>query len=111
MISLLQISEWLEAEVVAGGEGLHRRVEMACGSDLMSDVLAYSHAGSLLLTGLVNGQVVHTCEVASIFGVIFVRGKRPSPEVAAAAEEFGHNHAVHQILHVRGLRHTPSPAG
>lgn len=89
MVSLLQISKWLEAEVIAGEDGLHRRVELVCSCDLMSDVLAYSHAGSLLLTGLVNAQVVHTCEVAGIFGVVFVRGKRPAVEVAASAKEFG----------------------
>jgi len=86
--SLFQICEWLGAEVLAGAGGLDRQVERVCGSDLMSDVLSYSQNGVLLLTGLVNAQVIHTCEVAGIFGVVFVRGKRPLPEVVASAEEF-----------------------
>ena len=38
-------------------------IHNACGSDLMSDVLAFVKDQSLLLTGLVNPQVVRTAEV------------------------------------------------
>ena len=62
---------------------------MACGADLMSDVLAFTHAGTLLLTGLTNPQVVRTAEMAGIRAIIFVRGKRPPRETIALAEEKG----------------------
>ena len=38
-------------------------IHNACGSDLMSDVLAFVKDQSLLLTGLVNPQVVRTAEI------------------------------------------------
>jgi len=62
---------------------------MACGADLMSDVLAFTHSGTLLLTGLTNPQVVRTCEMAGIKAIVFVRGKYPPPETIALAESKG----------------------
>ncbi len=60
---------------------------MACGADLMSDVLAFTHAGTLLLTGLTNPQVVRTADMSGIRAVVFVRGKLPPPETIALAEQ------------------------
>jgi predicted transcriptional regulator len=61
-----------------------------CGaSDLMSDVLAYVRAGSLLITGLSTAQTVRTAEMADIRAIVFVRGKVPGPETTALAQELG----------------------
>lgn len=60
---------------------------MACGADLMSDVLAFTHAGTLLLTGLTNPQVVRTSDMAGVQAIVFVRGKLPPPETVALAEQ------------------------
>lgn len=61
-----------------------------CGaSDLMSDVLAYVRAGSLLITGLATTQTVRTAEMADIRAIVFVRGKVPGPETTALARELG----------------------
>jgi predicted transcriptional regulator len=57
--------------------------------DLMSDVLAFAKPHSLLLTGLVNLHVVHAAEMADLAAIIFVRGKKPTPDVIALAEEKG----------------------
>ncbi len=62
---------------------------MACGADLMSDVLAFTHDGTLLLTGLTNPQVVRTAEMAGIRAIVFVRGKLPPPETVTLAESKG----------------------
>lgn len=62
---------------------------MACGADLMSDVLAFTHTGTLLMTGLTNPQVVRTAEMAGIAAIVFVRGKLPPPETIALAAEKG----------------------
>ena len=48
------IKELLDAEVICCEEGLGRHVYSACGSDMMSDVLAYVKDQAVLLTGLVN---------------------------------------------------------
>jgi predicted transcriptional regulator len=60
---------------------------MACGCDLMSDVLSYIKSKALLLTGLTNAQVIYTAENADVDVVCFVRGKKPGREVINLAKE------------------------
>ena len=88
-MKLKDIERILEAKVITGAEQKERDIGMACGSDLMSDVLAFTHSGTLLLTGLTNPQVVRTAEMAGIVAIVFVRGKLPPPETVALAEEKG----------------------
>ena len=57
------IRDLLEAKVVCCEEGLGKHVYSACGSDMMSDVLAYVKDQAVLLTGLVNSQVIRTAEM------------------------------------------------
>ena len=57
------IKATLKCKVFAGEELLDREVHTACGSDMMSDVLAYVKDQSILLTGLVNAQVVRTADM------------------------------------------------
>ncbi len=83
------IRESLEAEVLCGDIQLERDIEMACGSDLLSDVLAFTRPHSLLLTGLTNPQVVRTAEVAELAAVCFVRGKEPEEETVNLAAGSG----------------------
>lgn len=87
--SLRQVAQWLQAEVAAGQESLDREVSMALACDLMSDVLVFSLQGSLLVTGLINVQMVRTCEVAGLAGVVVARGKRPPDETIEAARAQG----------------------
>jgi predicted transcriptional regulator len=58
-----------------------------CGADLMSDVLTGVKPGAVLLTGLCNPQVIRTAEMADVYAVIFLRGKRPTPEIIELATE------------------------
>lgn len=64
-------------------------IHTACGCDLMSDVLAFVKDQSLLLTGLINSQVIRTAEMMDIVAVCFVRGKVPEKEVVKLADEKG----------------------
>lgn len=59
-MTVLQLKEILSAELLCGGDHLDREVQTACGSDMMSDVLAFVKEQAVLLTGLVNPQVVRT---------------------------------------------------
>ena len=86
---LRRVQEVLEADVIWAGDLDGLGVEMGCGADLMSDVLAHIKAGSLLLTGLTNPQVVRTAEMAGVEAICFVRGKRPFDETIALAESKG----------------------
>ena len=60
---LSEVREILKADILTGEENLDREVTSACGSDFMSDVLAYVKNQALLLTGLVNPQVVRTADM------------------------------------------------
>jgi len=79
----------LDAELLVEGEALESEVLAACGSDLMSDVMAYVKENVLLLTGLVNPQVIRTAEMMDIKAVVFVRGKIPGQNVLDLAREKG----------------------
>jgi hypothetical protein len=61
-------------------------IATACGSDMMSDVLAFVKEQSVLLTGLVNTQVVRTAQMMDIRCIVFVRGKQPSQDIISLAE-------------------------
>ncbi|HUT01419.1 MAG TPA: DRTGG domain-containing protein [Phycisphaerae bacterium] len=88
-MNLAEAQGILEAEVIVGSHLEEIQVRMACGADLMSDVLAFTKKDALLLTGLTNAQVVRTGEMAEIAAICFVRGKRPSEETISLAEENG----------------------
>ena len=74
---------------VCGEDQLDREVNSACGSDMMSDVLAYVKDQAVLLTGLVNAQVVRTAEMMDMVCVVFVRSKTPTDEMVNLAREHG----------------------
>lgn len=78
----------LSAEVVCGADRLDTEVHNACGSDMMSDVLAFSKEHTILLTGLINPQVLRTADMLDIRCVVFVRGKQPNQEIVDLAREY-----------------------
>lgn len=84
-----KIKELLHAEVLCGEDTLEREVYSACGSDMMSDVLAYVKDQAVLLTGLVNPQVIRTAEMMDMVCIVFVRSKTPSAEMIALAQASG----------------------
>ena len=88
-MTIKDIIELLEAEVLCGEDMLDISVHSACGSDMMSDVLAYVKEQAVLLTGLVNLQVVRTAEMMDMKCIVFVRGKRPPEDVIELARESG----------------------
>lgn len=81
-----QIAEILNATVLAGEDLLDTEIHSVCGSDMMSDVLAYVKDQGALLTGLVNPQVVRTAEMMDMHCIIFVRGKKPDDNLIALAK-------------------------
>lgn len=87
-MKIRDVMDTLDARVVCGEELLNEEVETACASDMMSDVLAFSKVGTLLLTGLLNAQVLRTADMMEIRCVVFVRGKQPGPEMIELAKEY-----------------------
>lgn len=83
------IKDLLDAEVLCCEENLDNEVYSACGSDMMSDVLAYVKDQAVLLTGLVNPQVIRTAEMMDMVCIVFVRSKKPSEAMVSMAEDDG----------------------
>lgn len=82
-----EIQDILSAEIICGEEFLERDVFSACGSDMMSDVLAYVKEQAVLLSGLMNPQVVRTAEMMDMQCIVFVRGKRPDESIISLARD------------------------
>ena len=79
----------MDGKVLVGSDRLDTRVDTACGSDLMSDVLAFVKEKTVLITGLINPHVLRTAEMLDITCIVFSRGKLPSEEMLEMAEEIG----------------------
>ncbi|MBC3516645.1 DRTGG domain-containing protein [Neobittarella massiliensis] len=84
-MTIHDIQQILDARWIYGEELADREVHTACGSDMMSDVLAFVKDQSVLLTGLVNPQVVRTAEMMDMVCIVFVRGKTPDENITALA--------------------------
>ena len=83
------MKELLGAQVICCEDMVDRHVYSACGSDMMSDVLAYVKDQAVLMTGLVNTQVIRTAEMMDMICIIFVRSKQPTDEMIELARESG----------------------
>jgi predicted transcriptional regulator len=85
-LTLAGVRDILNADVL-NGDDLSIKVVRVGAADLLSDVLATSKMGTLLLTGLLSTQVIRTAVVADLCGVVFVRGKKPGEDILALARE------------------------
>jgi predicted transcriptional regulator len=88
-VTLAQIKELLDAEVVVGEDKLDLEIKTAFGADLMSDVLAFARSGCLLITGLSNPQSVRTAYALDIAAIIVCRGKALTDKFIDIARELG----------------------
>ena len=86
-MKISDISDLLDAKVLCCENLVNSEVHSACGSDMMSDVLAFVKNQAVLLTGLVNQQVIRTAEMMDMHCIVFVRGKEPTQEMLELAKE------------------------
>lgn len=84
-----EIRDVLNAELLIGEDMLDTDVRTACGSDMMSDVLAFVKDQAVLLTGLLNQQAIRTAAMMDMVCVVFVRGKTPGSDILEVAKENG----------------------
>lgn len=82
-----EVKDILEAKIWVGEDRIAKEVHAACGCDLMSDVLAFAKEKVLLLTGLINPQVIRTAEMLDIKAIVFVRGKEPTEDMIKMAAQ------------------------
>jgi hypothetical protein len=88
-MKISKMQELLNARVLCCEENLGKHVYSAFGCDLMSDVLAYVTDQAVLLTGLVNPQVIRTALMMDMVCIVFVRSKTPNEEMIELARENG----------------------
>ncbi len=88
-MTLREVASVLNAEVLFGQEMLDTVVFSACGSDMMSDVLACVKDQAVLLTGLANPQSIRTALMMDMKCVCFVRGKIVDEKILSVARECG----------------------
>ena len=88
-MTVRDIQKILRADLLCKGDHLDAQVHTACGSDMMSDVLAYVKDQSVLLTGLVNAQVVCSAEMMDMLCIVFLRGKLPDDAIIRLAQQRG----------------------
>ncbi len=86
-MKLNQVVELLDAKVLSKNFDGNTDVYAAWSCDLMSDVLAFVEDQALLLTGLINPQVVRTAAMMDMKAIVFVRGKVPGEDIIELAEE------------------------
>ena len=85
-MTLHEILTTLNAELLPPEADLGIEVHTACGSDMMSDVLAIVKDQAVLLTGLNNPQVIRTADMMDMHCVVFVRGKQPDEQILKLAD-------------------------
>ena len=85
-----QIRQILNAEVLCCEEIMEDEASSeAYASDMMSDVLAFVTDQTVLLTGLVNEQVIRTAAMLDMHCIVIVRGKQPTPGMVQLARQNG----------------------
>ena len=85
-MKLRQIAELLGARVLSSDHMLDTEVQNAFCCDMMSDVLAFATNQSVLITGLLNPQVVRTAMMLDMHCIVFIHGKEPTPELVSLAD-------------------------
>lgn len=88
-MKISEIRDYLGAELLCGEEYLDHDVSSACCSDMMSDVLAFVKDQGVLLTGLLNSQVIRTANMMDMVCVVFVRSKIPTEDMIELAKKCG----------------------
>ena len=85
-MKLQEIAELLKARVLSSEHMLETEVQNAFCCDMMSDVLAFATNQSVLITGLLNPQVVRTAMMLDMHRIVFINGKEPTPEIVSLAD-------------------------
>lgn len=88
-MKISKIRDLLDAKILTGEALLDNEVTSACCSDMMSDVLAYVKDQGVLITGLVNAQVIRTANMMDMVCVVFARNKMPTEEMVTLASDSG----------------------
>jgi predicted transcriptional regulator len=84
---LVDLKEIIDARVIYGESNLEREVSSFYASDLMSDILATARESGVLITAMIQPQVIRTAQMLDLIGIVFVSGKCPPDETLKLAKE------------------------
>ena len=75
-MKLREVVEILDGKLLFEGVNLEIDIPCAFGSDLISDILMSTKEPTLLLTGLVNPQIIRVSDMIDLFGVVLLQLRR-----------------------------------
>jgi predicted transcriptional regulator len=84
-VTLKEISRLLDATIISDSIDMDMDIQSACSADMMSTVMYYHTANSLLITGLAQPSVIRTAEMAGIKAIVFVLNKKPDETIIELA--------------------------
>ena len=79
----------LRLEVKAGNDQLHQEVTGWYAGDLLSDVIAHSAKGNVLVTIQTHPNIVAVASMKELSAIILAGGREPDPETLQKAREEG----------------------
>ena len=88
-MKIKKLQELLSARLLAGAARSEEDVATAYAGDMLSDVLALGAQPDVLLTGLLNPQVIRTAAMLDTACVVFLRGKEPTEAILELADKCG----------------------
>jgi predicted transcriptional regulator len=88
-MKLREVQTLLNCQVLTENIDLTLDIQDVVASDGMSEILAFTRSGELMITGLTNIQSIRTADVAGVCAVIYCRGKRPAQNVVDYANNKG----------------------
>ena len=89
-MDIAKIAETVSAEIIYRAENSSDiDITGAVAADLMSEVMLDTEEGSLIITGLINPQVIRTAEMLEIYAVLFIRGKNIPESIIELAQDRG----------------------
>ena len=86
-MKLYEVKDILAAQVLVGDEQLSKDIVGGGSADLMEDVLSAAARDAVLLTGVIDEQMIRTAKVAGVGAVVIVRGKTPSQRLIDLARD------------------------
>lgn len=87
-MNINEIAKTVSAEILFESDTCRgKEIQYAVAADLMSEVMIGTVDGSLIVTGLMNPQVIRTAEMMNSAAVLFIRGKKIPEQVMDLAKD------------------------
>jgi predicted transcriptional regulator len=86
-MNVRQIRDWFQLEMVAGGNGLERKIHGGYCGDLLSDVMANAPVGCVWLTVQGHQNIVAVAVLREMAAVILTGDRSPDPDAMKRADQ------------------------